>query len=284
MPNSIRLLILLPLLMGNTAPVPTSIEIIVTAPARATEKLKQQTLNFIRTVSDTAGKPQLSRRDAPYCVKIVGISPTYRALILEKIRDAARVANSQKEAPEGCKPNIIIIFSTDGDAITESLKRKRPSIFNGQPLRKFDELIQSNKPVRWWHGSETRGKDGQPIIEGTLLQKNASLISSGIEIDLRSTFIIVDVTLSTGYSLEAISAYISMLAFAQIDGSNVDTDSYSSILGMFKDDQPRIDAPRNLTIWDRAYLHALYSIPADRPFWQERKRLRGAMVEYIQKN
>lgn len=284
MPNSIRLLILLPLLMGNTAPVPTSTEIIVTAPARATEKLKQQTLNFIRTISDTAGKPQLSRRDGPYCVKIVGISPTYHALILKKIRDAARVANSQKEAPEGCKPNIVVIFSTDGAAFTEALKRKRLSIFSGQPLRKFDELIHPKKPVRWWYGTETHGKDGQPIIDGTLVRKDASLISSGIEIDLRSTFIIVDVTLSTGYSLEAISAYISMLAFAQIDGSNVEIESNSSILGMFKDDQPRIAALRNLTIWDRAYLHALYSIPGDRPFWQQRKRLRGAMVDYIQKN
>ena len=84
--------------------------------------------------------------------------------------------------------------------------------------------------------------------------------------------------------LEAISAYISMLAFAQINGSNVEIDSNSSILGMFKDDQLGIAAPCNLTIWDRAYLHALYSIPADRPFWQQKKRLRGAMVEYIQKN
>jgi hypothetical protein len=75
-----------------------------------------------------------------------------------------------------------------------------------------------------------------------------------------------------------------MIAFAQIKGSKVDIDSNLSILGMFNDTRPRITALRNLTIWDRAYLHALYNMPADRPIWQQRKRLSGAMAKYIQEN
>jgi hypothetical protein len=75
-----------------------------------------------------------------------------------------------------------------------------------------------------------------------------------------------------------------MIAFAQIKGSKVDIDSNLSILGMFNDTKPRIAALRNLTVWDRAYLHALYKIAPDRPIWQQRKRLSGAMVEYIREN
>ena len=75
-----------------------------------------------------------------------------------------------------------------------------------------------------------------------------------------------------------------MVAFAQIDGATQQVASSSSILGMFNDTKPRIEALRNLTIWDRAYLHALYSIAADRLIWQQRKRLSGAMTKYIQEN
>ncbi len=275
---------LLFLLLGNTPPDQKPTDIIVTAPARVPKELKKQTLNFVRTVSDTAEQMQFSRRDDPFCVKITGIDPAYHDLIRKKIRDAARVANSQKEAPEGCKPNVFVILSTDGDALMEALKNKKPSIFNAQPLRKFDELFQSKKPIRWWHVNEAQESGTDIPVDAATFQPKASLISSGVEIDLSSTVIIVDINQSNGYPLESLASYISMIAFAQIKGSNVDIDSNLSILGMFNDTRPRIAALRNLTIWDRAYLHALYDMPPDRPMWQQRKRLSSAMAEYIREN
>ena len=59
---------LLFLLLGNTPPDQTPGDIIVTAPARAPKELKKQTLNFVRTVSDTAEQTQFSRRDDPFCI------------------------------------------------------------------------------------------------------------------------------------------------------------------------------------------------------------------------
>ena len=166
----------------------------------------------------------------------------------------------------------------------EALKRKYPSIINAQPIRKIDELMQSKKPVRWWYATKIEGANGEPVIDGRVLRYTASLISSGVEIDLTSTVVIVDINQSNGYPLESVASYISMVAFAQINGATPEASSNSSILGMFNNDKPRIEALRNLTIWDRAYLHALYKIAPDRPIWQQQKRLRGAMVEYIQKN
>ena len=264
---------LLFLLLGNTPPDQTPGDIIVTAPARVHKELKKQTLNFVRTVSDTAEKTQFSRRVDPFCIKITGIDLAYHDLIRKKIREAAKVAKAPKEAPEGCRPNIRVIFSTDGDALMQALKRKYPSIINGQLIRKIDELMQPKKPVRWWYANEDRQTKNVP-----------SLISTGWEIDLTSTVIIVDVNQSNGYPLESVASYISMVAFAQIDGATQQVASSSSILGMFNDTKPRIEALRNLTIWDRAYLHALYSMAADRLIWQQRKRLSGAMTKYIQEN
>ena len=275
---------LLFLLLGNTPPDQKPTDIVVTAPARAPKELKKQTLNFVRTVSDTAEQIQFSRRDDPFCVKIVGIDPAYHGLIRKKIQETAKVARAPKEAPEGCRPNIHVIFSNDGDALMEALKRKYPSIINAQPIRKIDELMQSKKPVRWWYATKIEGANGEPVIDGRVLRNTASLISSGVEIDLTSTVVIVDINQSNGYPLESVASYISMVAFAQINGATQEAVSNSSILGMFNDTKPRIAALRNLTVWDRAYLHALYKIAPDRPIWQQRKRLSGAMVEYIREN
>ena len=264
---------LLFLLLGNTPPDQTPTDIIVTAPARVPKELKKQTLNFVRTVSDTAEQIQFSRRDDPFCVKIVGIDPAYHGLIRKKIQETAKVARAPKEAPEGCRPNIHVVFSNDGDALMAAFKRRYSAIISAQPLRKIDELMQSKKPVRWWYATEGR-RTGNV----------ASLISTNFEIDLTSTVIIVDINQSNGYPLESVASYISMVAFAQINGATQEAASSTSILGMFNDTRPRIAALRNLTVWDRAYLHALYKIAPDRPIWQQRKRLSGAMVEYIREN
>ena len=264
---------LLFLLLGNTPPDQKPTDIIVSAPSRVPKELKKQTLNFVRTVPDTAEQIQFSRRDDPFCVKIVGIDLAYHDLIRRKIRETAKVARAPREAPEGCRPNIHVVFSNDGDALMAAFKRRYSAIISAQPLRKIDELMQSKKPVRWWYATEGR-RTG--IV--------ASLISTNFEIDLTSTVIIVDINQSNGYPLESVASYISMIAFAQINGATQEATSSTSILGMFSDTRPRIAALRNLTVWDRAYLHALYKIAPDRPIWQQRKRLSGAMTKYIQEN
>ena len=273
MRNAFRGTALLFLLLGNTPPDQKPTDIIVAAPARAPKELKKQTLNFVRTVSDTAEQMQFSRRDDPFCIKIVGIDPAYHDVIRKKIRETAKVARAPIEASEGCRPNIHVMFSKDGDALMAALRRKYPAIINRQPIPKIDELMQLKKPVRWWYAIEKKAKGNV-----------ASLISTGLEIELTSTVIIVDINQSNGYPLESVASYISMIAFAQINGATQEADSNLSILGMFNDTKPRVAALRNLTIWDRAYLHALYKIAPDRPIWQQRKRLRGAMLEYIQEN
>jgi hypothetical protein len=264
---------LLFLFLGNTPPDQTPTDIIVTAPARAPKELKKQTVNFVRTVSDTAEQRQFSRRDDPFCVKIMGIDLAYHDLIRKKIRETAKVARAPKEAPDGCRPNIHVVFSNDGDALMAAFKRRYSAIISAQPLRKIDELMQSKKPVRWWYATEGRQTGNV-----------SSLISTNFEIDLTSTVIIVDINQSNGYPLESVASYISMVAFAQINGATQEATSSTSILGMFSDTRPRIAALRNLTVWDRAYLHALYQIAPDRPMWQQRKRLSAAMAEYIREN
>lgn len=75
---------LLFLLLGNTPPDQKPTDIIVTAPTRVAKELKKQTLNFIRTVPNTAEQIQFSRRDDPFCVRIAGLDIAYHDVIRKK--------------------------------------------------------------------------------------------------------------------------------------------------------------------------------------------------------
>ena len=85
---------LLFLLLGNTPPDQKPGDIIVTAPARVPKELKKQTLNFVRTVSDTAEQTQFSRRVDPFCIKITGIDLAYHDLIRKKNSGSSKSSES----------------------------------------------------------------------------------------------------------------------------------------------------------------------------------------------
>lgn len=284
MRNSVLFAALTFLILANASPAQNYDDIIVNAPTREAEAIERQARTFIQQISDTEGQEQFSRRDDEFCIRIIGIDPHYHIFFLNKIRDAARETGSQKEGKENCKPNIFVIFTENADDLVEVLKKRRPSIFSSQPKTKRDEIFKSGRPIRWWYGTNIKGSGGEPLLDGTLYKTSSSLISSGVQIDLTSNIIIVDMVKSEGYPLDSISSFVSMISFAQVKGSINTIDSELSILGLFNSNNHRIEPLRNLTVWDRAYLHALYSIPADRPLWQQRSRLRGAMVDYIRKN
>lgn len=284
MRRPVQLAVLLPFLLANNSPGPQMPEmdaIVVNAPSRETTALRQQVRNFIANVSDTTGQEQFSRRNDPFCMKIIGIDQSYHAPILDVIRSTAREAGVRKEAPSGCRPNTLIVFSEDADRLVEIIRDENPILFKGQPKERIARIFQSKAPVRWWYGLAVKGAAGEPVIDGTLRRTNSSLISSGLRIDIESTVIIVDIKQADGYPLESISSFIAMVAFAQIDGGKGQGQAATSILSIFNNTGPRIKALRQLTVWDKAYLQALYRMPADRPLWQQRSRLAGAMLDSI---
>lgn len=255
--------------------------IVVTAPSRSDGALKRQVAEFTQRVADNTGQAQFARRSGTYCPKIIGLPEPFTRVVLAKLEDGAKATHKVRSGTTDCKADVFIIFTEDASDLLERIRQRNPRFFQALQSDAKVRQLASQTPVKWWYGTELKGADGEPVVDGATYRTNASLISSGITITLSSTVVIVDVGRSDGYPLDSIASYVAMIAFAQIRPSDGRLGGVPSILGIFDRVGPRLSALRNLTEWDRAYLRALYRLPRDRPLWQQRSQLSAAMVQAI---
>jgi len=255
--------------------------ITVTAPARSDGLLRRQVSQFSRRIAERTGQEQFARRSATYCPRIIGLPDPFAQVILAKLEDGARATRKIRSAPAGCKPDVFIIFTENSGDLLNRIQQKNPKFFRALQADAAARLFKGSRAVKWWYATELKGSDGEPMVDGAIYRTRSSLISSGITLNLASTVVMVDVGLADGFPLDLIASYLSMLVFAQIRPSNGQLASSPSILGMFDRAAPRLSALRGLTIWDQAYLRALYQIPPDRPLWQQRSQLEAAIVRAI---
>ncbi|MEY4055459.1 MAG: hypothetical protein RL519_794 [Pseudomonadota bacterium] len=276
----IRLLVLLLLVSGPIA-AEEGEPITVTAPARSDGLLRRQVSQFSRQIADTTGQEQFARRGSTYCPKVIGLPEPFSKVMLVKLEDGAKATRKVQSAPAGCRPDVFIIFTEDSGDLLDRIKQKNPKFFGALQADAAARLFKGPRAVKWWYATELKGSDGEPVVDGAIYRTRSSLISSGISLNLASTVVLVDVGLADGFPLDSIASYVTMIVFAQIRVSNGQLATSPSILGMFDRAAPRLSALRGLTIWDQAYLRALYQIPPDRPLWQQRSQLEAAIVRAI---
>jgi hypothetical protein len=257
-------------------------ELVVTARRDNAEQVRAQASEFVRKVSVTAGQDQMSRMSGSYCPAIAGLDDRYVALILGRIAAAADAAGVARDRRQDCLANIAVIFTDNGDGLVKALETRAPALFANMDRVKKREVFGSGRAVRWWYGHQERDKDGMPISEGQRQSFDASLISTGVRISLSGTMIVVDVNRAAGYDLAAIASYVAMVAFAPVKEPERGPSGPPSILNLFDGGGPGLQAPKALTDWDRAYLRALYTMPMDRPAWQQRAALAAGMIRNLQ--
>jgi len=257
-------------------------ELVVTAHRSNAEHVRAQVSEFVRKVAVTAGQDQMSRMTGPYCPAVVGLDDRYVALVLGRIAAAADAAGVARDRRQDCLANIAVVFTDNGDGLVGALRQRAPALFAGVDTAKERKVFGSGRAVRWWYGHQERDKDGMPISEGQRRSFDASLISTGVRISLSGTMIVVDVNKAAGYDLAAIASYVAMVAFAPVREQEDGPSGPPSILSLFVGDGPRLQAPKSLTAWDRAYLRALYKILLDRPAWQQRAALAAGMIRNLQ--
>lgn len=268
--------------------------IVVTAVPRDPVELRKKVGSFVGRVAQIATQGQLSRRTSAFCPKVLGMEDRYRPMVLAKVREAAAAAGL-KEQPEGCKTDLTIIFTTDGDRLLNALRTKRPGIFAQQAPAKNRELFGSGRAVRWWYSNAPKDQNGADMGDAQAMNVgnsadgmnsinvySSSLITTNVVVNLSSNVVVIDVAKAEGYPLDAVASYAAMVSFAQVTGARDDTLAQApSVLGMFARPGPRKEALRDLTAWDRAYLHGLYKIEPNRPFSTQRRRLTNEMRDAI---
>lgn len=215
---------------------------------------------------------RLGRWRAPVCVKVDGLDPQHDRWVAARVGDIAESVGAPAETGP-CTPNIIVlIFAPDApvrakigkgaysylNATSKPVDRNQLDAFtrvDGAPAHLFyaTGTASSATGATLTAGSSdtaqfSTGVGGAPVVHG-----GASRLVPMTEPALARVFLVLDGARLKGKSLEQIAAYAAVVTLAEVRTDPPQTDP-ASITALFTD-----APPPDLTLWDRAYLRALYA-------------------------
>ena len=242
---------------------------------RKPTEVRQEAKDFVRRTG-VAERP-VARWIDPICPKVLGVSDAIAGKVEARIREVAQEAKA-RIARGPCRANIIVNFAGDGGALIREIAAKAPNRLMEVPPEARPLLLDGSAPIRWWHTSEVRTKDGMgsigndappavtmrgeqpggvPLPGDVHQQYRSSFLSTQLVRALKSATIIVDANKAGGVPLESVSAFAALVGLAEIQLDEDTPDN--SILGLFA-----AGGPRDLTPLDTGFLRALYRLPLDR--------------------
>ncbi|MBN8608358.1 MAG: hypothetical protein J0L81_15685 [Caulobacterales bacterium] len=246
-------------------------------------RLQEIVRDFVGEVSVAPGSEnQLARWDRRICPGIIGLQNAQQAqYLVDRIAQRAQLVGIEAERP-GCRANVVVFVTPDSDRIAREIGQEyrqlvayhsaANAVTQGQG--ELTRFMETSRPVRWWHVSQTVTADGQVLGESNA-RPTASGGFAGVEVvrqpdagrlrrstrqDFSRVIIIVDATRAAGVQFSTLADYVAMAALAQI-APDADTSAAPTILSLFSDREAGRTPPAALTDWDVAYLTGLYEAP-----------------------
>lgn len=230
------------------------------------QRIEDAVRDFVAEVGAPPKGKNLARWDGTICTGAVNITPQYAQRLIDQVSAVALAVGLEIGEP-GCKPNVLILASPDGDALAAQLVKEHFQAFlppdtegndlGRKALRAFET---SDAPVRWWHVTQTINVDtGQAIVLGKeVTVRSSGRLRNSVREDMSHVVIVLDTSRIGTVSIASLADYISMIALAQVD-ADADTRAYKSILNLFASD----DRMARMTQWDLDYLVALHAARGD---------------------
>jgi hypothetical protein len=261
-----------------------SLDQITVQAQRDREKLKHEVNAFVSTaIAQSHYDESLERWTyAPVCPLVAGLNKEQGEFILARLSQIAKTAGAPL-APEKCKPNFFVIVSSDPEPKLKQLAdRHNGEAFNYETGAQLKKFVETSRPIRVWYNAGTTSIDGVSMVSGFLdtgsihakkfagpngpepvvntlpSQYGSRLNASLVTRDILSVIVVVDATKVRELNVGQLSDYIGMIGLAQID-LDKDLGEAPTILSLFK--RSAESRPLEMTVWDRALLHALYSTP-----------------------
>ncbi|MBA4806834.1 hypothetical protein [Brevundimonas sp.] len=234
-------------------------------------RIEEAARSYIEEVGEPPRGTRLARWNQPVCISMTNMQPRFAQFVIDRIAANALDAGADVGGPD-CKPNVIILATTDGPALAKKLVKEvglgfRPAINHTNLSRDaLADFQNSGAPVRWWNVTmpvttdtgelaiTLRGDDPQQVVV-----RDGSRLRSNVRYDMAWTIVIVDMSRTNGAPFGVLADYVSMVSLAQIDPS-ADLSAQSTVMNLFNTPS-EIDG---LSQWDKDYLAALYSAPTDR--------------------
>jgi hypothetical protein len=254
---------------------------------RKQDEVRREAQKFVRQLG-IAERP-VARWAEAICPRAIGVSGEIARRVVVKIREVAREADI-RVAKEPCRTNIVISFANDGAALTRTIAAKAPGQLIDVAAEDRPALLEGDAPIRWWHATEMRTKNGLgtigneappfaqidgpggvPMAGEVFFQYSSSTARTQMVRVLKAATVVIDVNRATGMPLDSVAMYAALVSLAEVQHDSETPPS--SILSLF---QPR--GPRELTRLDIAFLRALYKLPLDRTALAHRRLLVSALL------
>ncbi|MDP3406588.1 MAG: hypothetical protein Q8S03_17990 [Brevundimonas sp.] len=251
--------------------------------------LEQRLLRFIQEASSPVPGRGLARWQGPVCIGVVN----FRAAVGQQLADGLAHLGGRLGVPindEACEPNIIIVGAVDAKAVARGWVERgprefRPNLSEASLSRaQLTHFATTDAPVRWWAISRPSYYDilaGRAVPTDSFTGRpeisvhSVSLQAGRTRDDLQRLVVVVDVSQTEGRNVEALTAYLAMVSFAQMD-MQADMREFDTVLNLFN---PQFDVS-GLTAWDEAYLRGLYSVRSDERINADTQS--GAAVKFLE--
>ncbi len=254
-------------------------DIVVTAP-----ELEEAARAFAREVSAPPSREdQLARFENRVCPGVVGLGQRQAQFVVDRIAERAMQVDLMVGGP-GCKANVLVLVTSDAEGAARAIVEEQRYLMANYGLQEnlntrgaeaLDDFVNTARPIRWWHVSQTQTADGDVLGHTNPYGRTRSPSAQefrGAEVTrprtmgfgrlsrqtlqaVRNAVIIVDTQRVGQVRLDALADYIAMVALAQTE-PGADTAGYDTILNLFSGTP---SGETGMTAWDVAYLEGLYS-------------------------
>lgn len=274
--------------------IPSSADIVVSAPDSPVD-VQSKAHDMVSAITRSTIAGQIARWTEPVCLRVYGVTDATAARVNNHFVAVAQAADVPL-ARGDCDPNIMVTFTEDAATLVATIAERQPSVVRALDSRERAQLLGGQRPLRWFYRTGvTSARGSTPSASSAALLNSgdyrvdtdapvtneyvSSLIRRPTNAQIVGASIIVDMRHARGLSLAALTDYIAMVALSQPRM----TDNYAAFDSILALGQPNI-ATRDmlrLTDWDRAFLGALYAVPADRSASSQRSMVAQAMADRL---
>ena len=255
-------------LASTASPQSTGSEIVV----QGTRKAIAQQLRQIIALADNE---QLARFEDEVCPMVIGMPRDWTAKLTRMIRDNVTQVGGKVGKP-GCTVNAAVIFIDQPLELAKAFAEAEPGYFAMTPreLRTFTALQQ---PVKSWHVTDVRGKDGEELgsvrtvvdpSSGAALPTDSSArvtrsisssrLYSPVRQDMLVGFVVIDRMATPGKTLRQLADLATMHLLLDVK-PDAGTRDPGSILSLFEARPAGTSPPMRLSRFDRGALTGFYT-------------------------
>lgn len=276
---------------------PAEEEALIVDKVVVTARKPAETKNYVEQITaPPRGTEQLARWDDRICVGVSGVREEQAQFLADRVSQRA-VEIGLRTGKPGCEPDVTILVTTEPAKLIEAMQVKYTGLFaisnetrtGSLGNAAFEQFKTEDRPVRWWHVSETKSADGARIsgeasagltdgVTGAAtVRSEGSRLRSSIREDLSRAIIVVDANLVQGVSMDSLGDYIAFVTLMQAD-PNGNTTSVNTIMNLFRSDLGGKQATA-MTDWDKDFLRALYSMPRNTSSLSQAERYLAQRME-----